>query len=190
MSIRFSGVISCLVFGSMALATSHASAQTPNPAAQTPIVTNDANAPNYNPGLNPGIIPAPQMIEMSLRGGYFKFNKKYSQYLEILEYKIYHGFEDFNIDGQFIGLINPNLPAEGYSLKITKKEIRVLYSDIQGLRYAIQTLEQLRNLSPNNKIPCMTITDFPRFRYRGMHLDVSRHFFRSEEHTSELQSQR
>ena len=163
----------------MAMVTSHASAQTPSTAAQMPIVTNDATAPNYNPALNPGIIPAPQMIEMSPRSGYFTFNKKYSQYFEIIQYKIYHGFENFSIDGQLIGLINPNLPAEGYSLKITKKEIRVFYSDIQGLRYAIQTLEQLRNLSPNNKIPCMTITDYPRFRYRGMHLDVSRHFFDS-----------
>ena len=133
----------------------------------------------YENSLNPGIIPAPQHIELSPRGGYFTVNKKYSQYLEILEYKIYHGFEDFSIGGQFSGFMNPNLPAEGYSLKITKKEIQVLYSDAQGLRYAIQTLEQLRNLSPNNKIPCMTITDFPRFRYRGVHLDVSRHYFDS-----------
>ncbi len=133
----------------------------------------------YENSLNPGIIPAPQHIELSPRGGYFTVNKKYSQYLEILEYKIYHGFEDFSIGGQFSGLINPNLPAEGYTLKITKKEIQVLYSDAQGLRYAIQTLEQVRNLSPNNKIPCMTITDFPRFRYRGIHLDVSRHYFDS-----------
>ena len=133
----------------------------------------------YENSLNPGIIPAPQHIELSPRGGYFTVNKKYSEYLEILEYKIYHGFEDFSIGGQFSGLINPNLPAEGYSLKITKKEIQVLYSDAQGLRYAIQTLEQVRNLSPNNKIPCMTITDFPRFRYRGVHLDVSRHYFDS-----------
>jgi hexosaminidase len=133
----------------------------------------------YENSLNPSIIPAPQMIEMSPLGGYFTVNKKYSEYLEILEYKIYHGFEDFSIGGQFSGLINPNLPAEGYTLKITKKEIQVLYSDAQGLRYAIQTLEQVRNLSPNNKIPCMTITDFPRFRYRGVHLDVSRHYFDS-----------
>ncbi|MEY3717972.1 MAG: hypothetical protein RL285_1847 [Bacteroidota bacterium] len=179
MSWTKSLAISCVTLGFMAMATSNASAQTPNPAAQTPSVKNDATAPNYNPALNPGIIPAPQMIEMSPRSGYFTFNKKYSQYLEILEYKIYHGFEDFNINGQISGLKNPNLPAEGYSLKITKKEIRVLYSDAQGLRYAKQTLEQLRHLSPNNKIPCMTITDYPRFQYRGMHLDVSRHFFDS-----------
>lgn len=156
----------CLVFCAMALTTSQVSAQTPS-------------APTYDPALNPGIIPAPQHIELSPCGGYFTVNKKYSQYLEILEYKIYHGFEDFSIGGQFSGLTNPNLPAEGYTLKITKKEIQVLYSDAQGLRYAIQTLQQVRNLSPNNKIPCMTITDFPRFRYRGMHLDVSRHYFDS-----------
>ena len=152
MSFRFTGVISCLVFCSMALATSHASAQTPNPAAQTPSVKNDANAPNYNPALNPGIIPAPQMIEMSPRGGYTKFKKEVSRQ-------------------------TPNLPAQGYKLIIEKKQITIEYADRLGLKYAHNTLIQLLFFYGGNLIPCMTITDYPRFQYRGMHLDVSRHFF-------------
>ncbi|MBM3938724.1 MAG: hypothetical protein FJ333_08760, partial [Sphingomonadales bacterium] len=48
------GAMPCLVFCAMALAISPISAQTPS-------------APTYDPALNPGIIPAPQMIEMSPR---------------------------------------------------------------------------------------------------------------------------
>ena len=136
----------------MAMVTTHASAQTPSDAAQTPIVTNDANAPNYNPALNPVIIPAPQMIEMSPRGGYSKFKKEVSRQ-------------------------NPNLPAEGYKLSIEKKQITIEYTDRFGLKHAHNTLIQLLFFYGENLIPCMTITDYPRFQYRGMHLDVSRHFF-------------
>ena len=108
MSWMKSLAISCLVFCAMAFATSNASAQTPNPAAQTLIVTHEANTPNYNPALNPGIIPAPQMIEMSPRGGYTNFKKRVSRQ-------------------------NPNLPAEGYNLIIEKKQITIEYADNNGL---------------------------------------------------------
>lgn len=152
MSWMKSLAISCVTFCSMALSTSHVSAQTPNPAAQPPSVKNDTNAPNYNPALNPGIIPAPQHIELSPRGGYTKFKWKLSRQ-------------------------NPNLPAEGYKLIIEKKQITIEYVDKNGLLYANNTLSQLLDLYGDEKIPCMTITDSPRFRYRGMHLDISRHYF-------------
>jgi hexosaminidase len=54
-----------------------------------------------------------------------------------------------------------------------------------GLFYAVQTLEQLlpvdnrvvRSVEPIWSIPAVRIVDKPRFQWRGMHLDVSRHFF-------------
>ncbi|GDX50792.1 hypothetical protein LBMAG26_16510 [Bacteroidota bacterium] len=112
----------------------------------------------YNNAINPGIIPAPQFIDISPNGDYFKFNKKNTR-------DFYHGTQ------------NLSLPAEGYNINITKNNISVKFADINGMLYAQQTIQQLRKLSPSKKIPCMIITDYPWFLYRGLHLDVSRHFF-------------
>jgi hexosaminidase len=71
-----------------------------------------------------------------------------------------------------------SLPAEGYHISITPQKITVTGKGA-GLFYGLQTLMQLipaeRNASV--KIPCIEIDDYPRFGYRGLHLDVSRHFF-------------
>ncbi|WP_432222487.1 family 20 glycosylhydrolase [Flavobacterium sp. TMP13] len=70
--------------------------------------------------------------------------------------------------------------SEAYKIEISPKEIRVTGQEI-GLFYAVQSLLQLLpNEPPKNnavKIPCVTINDEPRYSYRGLHLDVSRHFF-------------
>ncbi|WP_316845985.1 beta-N-acetylhexosaminidase [Pedobacter psychrodurus] len=67
-----------------------------------------------------------------------------------------------------------------YELIADNKQIQIIASSSKGIFYGIQTLIQL--LSYSNKalpiqIPAVSITDYPRFDYRGMHLDVSRHFF-------------
>jgi hexosaminidase len=71
-----------------------------------------------------------------------------------------------------------NLPAEGYRLSITPQQI-VVSGKGAGLFYGIQTLIQLLPLEHGAtvKIPCAQIEDYPRFGYRGLHLDVCRHFF-------------
>ncbi|MDQ6757888.1 MAG: family 20 glycosylhydrolase [Bacteroidota bacterium] len=75
-------------------------------------------------------------------------------------------------------------PNEGYSLIITKNKIEIASKTRNGAIYGIQTLLQL--LPTNYKLqttnyklslPQLSITDYPRFPYRGMHLDVGRHFF-------------
>jgi hexosaminidase len=77
------------------------------------------------------------------------------------------------------------LPKEGYKLEITNTFIRITGSK-EGLFYGVQTLLQIlpaeKTLKKSQKhaamsIPCLAIEDYPRFPYRGMHLDVSRHFF-------------
>ncbi|WP_162996442.1 family 20 glycosylhydrolase [Mucilaginibacter celer] len=70
------------------------------------------------------------------------------------------------------------LPKEGYKLTITGHNITIIGKDA-GLFYGIQTLLQLFPVetSGSYKLPCVVIEDSPRFGYRGMMLDVSRHFF-------------
>ncbi|SHG65786.1 family 20 glycosylhydrolase [Flavobacterium defluvii] len=68
---------------------------------------------------------------------------------------------------------------EGYKINISSKKITVTGSE-EGLFYAVQSLLQLLPNQPKNqeiKLPCVTIEDQPRYNYRGLHLDVCRHFF-------------
>ena len=80
----------------------------------------------------------------------------------------------------------PDLGAEGYTLDVGKDAAVIVAHQPAGLFYGVQTLFQL--LPPEiysegkaDKVrwvaPAVSITDRPRFAYRGMHLDVCRHFF-------------
>lgn len=69
---------------------------------------------------------------------------------------------------------------EAYRIEIDKKGIRLSASTETGIFYGLQTLLQLLNNSDNKTLPALTINDSPRFPYRGLHLDVSRHFFDKE----------
>ncbi len=66
-----------------------------------------------------------------------------------------------------------------YTLNALNKNISINASTDEGIFYAVQTLLQL--LPAKQGLPLdvssVNITDYPRFAYRGMHLDVSRHFF-------------
>lgn len=77
--------------------------------------------------------------------------------------------------------VDPNatdIPDEGYQLEIDEAGVRLTAKTETGLFYGKQTLLQL--LTPNG-LPYVKINDQPRFPYRGLHLDVSRHFFDKEE---------
>ena len=74
-----------------------------------------------------------------------------------------------------------SLPAEGYRLVITPQKITIIGKGA-GLFYGIQTLIQLMPAEGGATIqlPCVQIEDYPRFGYRGLMLDVCRHFFSVE----------
>ncbi|PSK82006.1 hexosaminidase [Prolixibacter denitrificans] len=81
----------------------------------------------------------------------------------------------------FIGLDKSlNLGKEAYNLSVTPKQIVLKASAPNGLFYGVQTLIQL--LPPSRQqlteavFPAVEIEDAPRFSWRGMHLDVGRHF--------------
>ncbi|MDB5250368.1 MAG: family 20 glycosylhydrolase [Segetibacter sp.] len=73
-------------------------------------------------------------------------------------------------------------PAENeakYKLNVSPQSINIQGDSYQGTFYGIQTLLRLLPVQQQNQftIPAVAIEDYPRFKYRGMHLDVGRHFF-------------
>ena len=90
-------------------------------------------------------------------------------------------------------LLKPELAGElgkeGYNLTVTAETILIEAAENNGLFYGCQTLRQLlpdaifqtrqvRDVAWS--VPCLRITDYPRFQWRGMHLDVCRHFMPKE----------
>jgi hexosaminidase len=84
----------------------------------------------------------------------------------------------------------PELGAEGYELTVTPDSVIVRASKSAGLFYGVQTLLQL--LPPEVlsakpltnidwQVPCIQIEDQPRFKWRGLLLDVARHFLTKAE---------
>ena len=83
----------------------------------------------------------------------------------------------------------PQIGKEGYTLVSSAKGVVITANEPAGLFYGMQTLLQLfpkeieskTAINMNWTIPAVKITDYPRFGWRGMMLDVSRNFFTKEE---------
>ena len=74
---------------------------------------------------------------------------------------------------------NAALPDEGYQLSIDEDGLRLAAASAAGCFYGAQTIRQLLpvDCAGTAQLPCAQIEDAPRFAWRGMHLDVCRHFF-------------
>ncbi|HUT44699.1 MAG TPA: beta-N-acetylhexosaminidase [Sedimentisphaerales bacterium] len=77
------------------------------------------------------------------------------------------------------------LGDEGYTLRVTPMRILIRAKEPAGLFYGIQTLRQLlpaqvfsktKAKDADWKVPCVRITDYPRFQWRGLLVDPARHF--------------
>lgn len=144
------------------------------------------------------IIPQPVNIQMN--DGFFTIDSKTSIYFnnskELTTTAHYLANAIKNIAGfdlatrpatnKFIQLLIAKLVVnneEGYEIKVTPSSIVVKANSRVGILYGIQSLLQTLPAIRTNEVlqvPCMSITDYPRFKWRGMHLDVSRHFFGPE----------
>ncbi|WP_209389729.1 family 20 glycosylhydrolase [Chryseobacterium sp. RR2-3-20] len=146
------------------------------------------------------LIPYPQKVEF--KSGNFEINentlfvgdKKSNEYKYFINKfkKIYPKDLSKNIKKvkpNFISLLlNKDLKIDykrefnsNYILNISDEMIMVIGKDSEGLFQGIQTLLQLIETSKEGKIPALEIQDSPKFAWRGMHLDVCRHFFTVEE---------
>jgi len=148
------------------------------------------------------IVPKPS--ELVLSKGSFSFSKDTKIYVENEAQKpaakyLSDLFE--NSAGYPISILEANehaniifskddtLKPESYHLEVTPKQITIKASDAAGYFYGVQTIRQLlpasietaNSIEENWLVPSIEINDEPRFSWRGMHMDFSRHFFSMDE---------
>ena len=91
---------------------------------------------------------------------------------------------------KFVFKADQSLGEEEYTIDVSAKKAVVKASGLNGFVYALESIKQLLPAeiytgAPSAAtcwcLPCLKIQDEPRFGYRGMHLDVSRHFFDANE---------
>lgn len=168
-----------------------------NVACSTDKDTVDLMSKAYNQELN--VIPLPNFIEKT--NGDFKLNKETSFYIadkslrpvaEFYAHKMRTStgypmpVEDSKKPGAIgLYLSNNQLGDEAYHLQIDPSEISIEASTPKGVFYALSTLMQLLPAEIESKeyvaatqwvIPAYRIEDAPRLKYRGLMIDVARHF--------------
>ena len=157
----------------------------------TLILTACKEEPNMN---NLGLIPLPSKIEIA--SGKTLIDNKWSINhnnahidLDDLKELLTQSLNNHNItlnknSNKIISLIiktDDDLNDEDYIININKDKILIIANSPNGIFYGIQTFKQLLDSSDGSKdgllLLNMNIVDQPRFKWRGMHLDVGRHFF-------------
>ena len=155
-----------------------------------------------NEGLT--IIPLP--VKMQLNSGNFEIKKTkviYCQHKDLISVATYLNAEiagtlgftlqikngsGKGINLQISDIDDKSLGTEGYRIHVTVDNIAISANKPNGVFYGIQTLLQMfppgsttSSLNADYKIRCVDIEDMPRFQWRGLLLDVSRHFFTIDE---------
>ncbi|WP_103070616.1 beta-N-acetylhexosaminidase [Aquimarina sediminis] len=149
------------------------------------------------------IIPKPEMVKCN--PGVFVFNKntkfsisedvqKEAAQVLINKFRTVAGW-DLSIvkenpkDNYVAFVMNKDLKREAYELVVTKDKVTITASDMGGFLYGIQSVRQLLPTAIESQklvenitweIPNVEISDSPRFQWRGLMLDISRHFFGKE----------
>lgn len=129
------------------------------------------------------IIPEPTTIKH--KSGSFAFGKIIRVFGEIephfkselhdLQFELINVEDEKSADLVIRQIRNSKINIESYCLDITPEKVVIAAPSRVGQFWALQSLKQL--ILQNPVLSCVIIKDEPRFGYRGMHLDVSRHMF-------------
>lgn len=150
---------------------------------------------NIELSQNTTIIPLPQ--SQTLHDGHFILSsqtqliadERFDVSVAFLKHFVENGspirFQKNESASKIIFFHDATLPEEGYTLDIQPKTVNITAATDAGAFYAVQSLRQLLPESfetgdfkeKSTNIRSMTVIDAPAFGYRGMHLDVCRHFF-------------
>jgi hexosaminidase len=91
-------------------------------------------------------------------------------------------YVDFADDANIIIAKDESLAKEGYTLNVSESEIRIAASSEIGAYYALLTIRKISGLDLGKReVPCCIINDEPYFKWRGINVDESRHFFGEEQ---------
>ncbi|HRQ29398.1 MAG TPA: family 20 glycosylhydrolase [Saprospiraceae bacterium] len=139
------------------------------------------------------LIPEPVHLEVNqgsfnLQEAYIKTNEQENKSIAFFRGKIReitgldlsdHPSENRKLPIEFILSDDISTNPESYHLEITPKKITIESPSVSGQFWAVQTLRQLMLFNSNDKfeIPCVRITDEPKYSWRSNMLDVCRHFF-------------
>ncbi len=154
------------------------------------------------------IIPEPVSMEINSQKSDFLFSTPMTIYYDqnstvlaeaatYLQKTLSNKFEgditlttDKEVKAQIQLELDSNLPDEGYELSIEEDDIEIEIKDYSGAVYALETIFQLmpeeiyaqgkKPAGTTYALPDVEIKDDPRFKWRGMHLDCSRHFFTAD----------
>ena len=147
----------------------------------------------------------PQPAELNLGEGVFEFTKN-TKFVSNIENKLqftnvlidkFYNTEGWNLETtidtptkNYVEFVqNTNLEKEEYLLSVTPNKITISAKNASGFMFGLETVRQLLPVEIESKekvsnvkwiIPVIEIKDEPRFQYRGLHLDVARHFFKKE----------
>ena len=77
-----------------------------------------------------------------------------------------------------LGIEDDGTHPEGYTISVDSLSLTIIGGSADGLFYGIQTLRKALPIgeAKSVELPAARIVDYPRFGYRGMHLDIARHF--------------
>lgn len=141
------------------------------------------------------IIPTPKRISIGNECFYIHTNtslhtnlkgaekRDFEEYLSTLPAPFNQGMKTYknNEDNSIVFALTPSRfheSEENYTLYVNTRQIIITAPTPSGLFYGLQSLLQIINPHPEKglEVPCVAIKDTPRFPYRGVMIDVSRHF--------------